>query len=110
VTDGYGYDTSDPLNGTVDPTLAHPGWYDPSAYYEMGWDWQAGQIRWFIVLGGNEITLWTFTDATRIPQAPAAMRFNAWYPGEHWNEGGTPVPPSKDATLSVDWLSFTAGN
>lgn len=110
VTDGYGIDQSDSITGTVDPTLSHPGWYDPTAYYEMGWDWQPGQVRWFMVLGGKEIFLWTLTDAVRIPQHPATMRFNLWYPGTHWNEGGTAAPAQDDATLSVDWLSFTAGN
>ena len=75
----------------------------------MGWDWQADHIRWFMVLGGVEVTLWTFTDATRVPQHPATMRFNLWYPGEHWNEDGAVSPAQNDATLSVDWLAFTAG-
>ena len=38
-TDGYGKDVRDPLNGKVDPALAHPGWYHEGSYYEMGWDW-----------------------------------------------------------------------
>lgn len=109
IDDGYGVDESDPATGTKDPALTHPGWYDPAAYYEMGWDWQPDHVRWFMVLGGTEITLWTLTDTVRIPQHPATMRFNLWNPGTHWNEGGTVTPAAKDATLSVDWLSFTMG-
>lgn len=109
VTDGYGYDAADPLDGTVDPSLAHPGWYDPAAYYEMGWDWQPDHLRWFIVLGGKELTLWSFTDATRIPQHPAPMLFNLWHPHDHWNEAGAAAPAQADATLSLDWFAFTAG-
>lgn len=108
ITDDYGYDAADPLDGTIDPALAHPGWYDPAAYYEMGWDWQADHVRWFIVLDGKEITLWTLTDASRVPQHPAKMLFNLWHPGEHWNTSGAVVPTTTDATLSVDWFSFTA--
>jgi hypothetical protein len=108
LTDAYDYDYADPLNGTKDPALAHPGWYDPTAYYEMGWDWQPDHVRWFVVLGGKEITLWTLTDATRVPQHPAKMLFNLWHPAQHWNADGAVVPTTKDATLSVDWFSFTA--
>lgn len=107
LTDDYGHDATDPLNETIDPALAHPGWYDPSAYYEMGWDWQADHVRWFIVLAGKEVTLWTLTDASRVPQHQAKMLFNLWRPASHWNEDGTPVPAKEDATLSLDWFSFT---
>lgn len=108
LKDNYDYDYADPLNGTKDPALAHPGWYDPAAYYEMGWDWQPDHVRWFVVLGGKEITLWTLTDATRVPQHPAKMLFNLWHPGGHWNTDGALVPTTNDATLSIDWFSFTA--
>jgi hypothetical protein len=108
LTDAYDYDAADPLNETTDPALAHPGWYDPAAYYEMGWDWQPDHVRWFIVLGGKEVTLWTLTDASRVPQHPAKMLFNLWHPAVHWNTSGALVPTTKDATLSVDWFSFTA--
>ena len=108
-TDGYGKDPGDPLNGTVDPALSHPGWYHAGSYYEMGWDWQPNRIRWFIVLGGREVTLWTLTDAVRIPKEPSTLRFNLWHPKKHWNEAGLAMTPAKDATLSIDWLEYTAG-
>ena len=67
------------------------------------------RVRWFIVLGGKEVTLWNFTDAARIPKEPSSVRFNLWHPRKHWNEAGAAMPAMKDATLSVDWLAFTAG-
>jgi hypothetical protein len=36
------------------------------------------------------------------------MLFNLWHPAVHWNTSGALVPTTKDATLSVDWFSFTA--
>jgi hypothetical protein len=106
-TDGYGKDPRDPLNGVVDPTLYHPGWYRPGAYYEMGWDWEPARVRWFMVIGGREVTLWNFTDAARIPREPSSVRFNVWHPRKHWNEPGAASPAIRDATLSLDWFSFT---
>ncbi len=107
--DDYGYDTSDPANAKVDPAMAHPGFYDPKAFYEMGWQWSPGVVRWFIVLGGKELTLWTLKDAVRVPHSPMTMRFNLWHPSDHWNASGTVVPAAKDATLSVDWMRFDPG-
>jgi hypothetical protein len=107
--DAYGYDEADPANGKVDPALAHPGFYDPNAFYEMGWQWSPGTIRWFIVLGGKELTLWTLNDTLRVPHTPMTMRFNLWHPSDHWNAPGTASPAAKDATLSIDWLRFDPG-
>ena len=60
------------------------------------------RIRWFIVIRGREVTLWSFTDAARIPKEPSSLRFNLWHPRKHWNEAGAAMPALKDATLSVE--------
>ena len=63
----------------------------------------------FLYQNGVEVTLWTFTDGSRVPKEPATMRFNLWHPRRHWNQGGAVQPAKNDAVLSLDWFAFTAG-
>jgi hypothetical protein len=74
----------------------------------VGFDWEKTHIRFFIVLGGQEITLWDFQDQALIPEAPAPLLFNVWHPGDHWYEGGAPDYPAKDAVMRIDWVRFWA--
>jgi len=106
--DGYGYDEKDPRTGKVDPAFVHPGWYDANGFYEMGYEWSASKIRFFIVLGGKELTLYTTEDPTRVPTSQMQMLFNLWHPAEHWNEEGAAAVAAKDATLSIDWFQYDA--
>ncbi|MGZ5969945.1 MAG: glycoside hydrolase family 16 protein [Polyangiales bacterium] len=106
--DAYGYDEADPRNGKVDPALAHPGFYDPKGFYEMGYQWSATSIRFFIMVGGKELTLYTTEDPKRVPKAPMQMLFNLWHPDSHWNEAGSAATAAKDATLSIDWFQYGA--
>jgi hypothetical protein len=95
------------LTGSEDhPELALPGWPQPGAFYELGWTWAPDHLRYFMNIGGNDVTLWDATDATRIPQAPMAQHFNLWAPGMHWSTGANAGPPAKDATLTLDWWRY----
>jgi beta-glucanase (GH16 family) len=82
------------------------GFPDPSAFYEMGFEWHATSLRYFIVVGGNEITLWTYTNAKYIPSLPAAFLFNVWHSNDWWNSQGTADYPANDAIMRVDWFRY----
>jgi hypothetical protein len=88
------------------PELASPGWPVAGTFYEMGWTWAADHLEYFIVLNGQQLTLWDATDATRIPQLPMAQHFNIWSPGIHWSTGNSAGPPANDATLVLDWFRY----
>ena len=72
----------------------------------MGWTWSPTELRYFMLVGGTEVTLWDATDATRIPQAPMEQHFNLWAPGIHWSTGATAAVPAKDTTLTLDWFRY----
>jgi hypothetical protein len=88
------------------PELAIAGFPQAGAFYEMGWEWAADHLRYFLVSGGVELTLWDATDATRIPQLPVEQHFNIWAPGIHWSTGAKAAVPAKDATLTLDWFRY----
>jgi hypothetical protein len=88
------------------PELAIAGFPQAGTFYEMGWTWAHDHLRYFLVSGGKELTLWDATDTTRIPQAPMEQHFNIWAPGDHWSTGTKAPPPAKDATLAVDWFRY----
>ena len=88
------------------PELLIPGWPQPGTFYEMGWTWSPTELRYFMLVGGTEVTLWDATDATRIPQAPMEQHFNLWAPGIHWSTGATAAVPAKDTTLTLDWFRY----
>jgi hypothetical protein len=88
------------------PELVVPGFPQAGAFYEMGWTWASDHLRYFLVSGGTELTLWDATDATRIPQASMEQHFNIWAPGIHWSTGAKAAPPAQDATLTVDWFRY----
>jgi beta-glucanase (GH16 family) len=92
-------------SGTL-PAFKLAGFPDPSAFYEMGFEWHASSLRYFIVVGGNEITLWTYTDAKYIPSLPAAFLFNVWHSNDWWNSQGTADYPASDAVMRVDWFRY----
>lgn len=75
-------------------------------FLEMGFEWRADTIRYFIVLDGVNVTLWTCTDSTLIPQPPAAFMLNLWHTDAHWWSGGNADYPAHDATLQADWFEY----
>jgi hypothetical protein len=92
-----------------DPTLVRPGFPAAGSFYEVGYEWQASAVRFFIVEGGLELTLWTLTDAAFIPQVPLQFRYNLWHPEVHWVPGATAASyPGGDAVLEVDWFKYWA--
>jgi beta-glucanase (GH16 family) len=82
------------------------GFPDPNAFYEMGFEWHADRIRYFLVLGDVEVTLWTFTDPSYIPSLPAAFLFNVWHSSDWWDNRGTADYPASDAVMRVDWFRY----
>lgn len=93
----------------MDPTLVIPD-FPKDQYYELGFDWQAQSVRFFIVIDGKELTLWEFKDAgspSLIPQTKAAMMFNLWYSKSHWNKTPSPAAyAAENAVMSVDWFRY----
>ena len=78
---------------------------DANAFYEMGFEWHANSIRYFMVFGNNEVTLWTYTNPDYIPTLPAAFLFNVWH-SDNWWTGGSADYPAADATMRVDWFRY----
>jgi beta-glucanase (GH16 family) len=98
-------DTSSLGGGTLS-AFKLTGFPDPNAFYEMGFEWHATSLRYFIVVGGNEITLWTYTDAKYIPSLPAAFLFNVWHSNDWWNAKGTADYPANNAVMRLDWFRY----
>ena len=111
---GDTYDLVSPSDGTyaktsTDRAFAQPGFPDPDAFYEIGFDWQPSSVRFFAVLGGKELTLWTLTDTAYVPAVPLQLMFNLWHPATHWVPDRTSATyPSTDAILRVDSLEYRA--
>jgi hypothetical protein len=103
-------DASDGYTKTAtEPMFARPGFPAASTFYEMGFDWRADSVRFFIVLGGAELTLWTLADAAHVPQRAASIMYNMWHPSEHWHpRSGPALYPAQDVTLHVDWFGYRA--
>lgn len=93
----------------MDPNLIIPD-FPKDQYYEMGFEWQANSVRFFIVIDNKEVTLWDFKDASipsLIPQNKGAMMFNLWYSKSHWNKTPSPASYAADnAIMSVDWFKY----
>jgi hypothetical protein len=88
------------------PAFKQSGFPDPEAFYEMGFDWRADSLRYFMVLGGKEVTLWTFADAKYIPSLAAPFLFNVWHSDDWWSSTATADYPMADAVMRVDWLRY----
>jgi hypothetical protein len=94
---------------TTEPAFARPGFPAASTFYEMGFDWHADSARFFIVLDGAELTLWSVADRAHIPQASVRILYNMWHPAEHWYpRTGPALYPAADVTLRVDWFGYRA--
>jgi hypothetical protein len=92
-----------------EPALAQPGFPAAGTFYDVGIEWLPARVRFFIVLGGAEWTLWTVTDARYVPQVPLPMMFNVWHPSTHWLPQRTPADyPALDGVMRIDsteWLA-----
>jgi hypothetical protein len=87
--------------------LVYPGFPAPGTFYEVGFDWQPSSVRYFIVRGGTELTLWTLSDPKYVPQMSLNFMFNLWHPDSHWVPTPSPADyPAQDAVLRADWASF----
>lgn len=85
------------------PELAHPGFPAADTFYDVGIEWQPDHVRFFIVLDGRELTLWTLTERPFVPQVPLPMMFNLWHPPARWGPLPTPAGyPARDSVLLVD--------
>ena len=96
------------LGSGNDTDLLLSGFPDPDAFYEMGFDWEPGSVRYFIVFGGEEITLWTWDDPAYVPSLPAPFLFNVWHSDDWWNDEAPADYPAADAVMRVDWLRYWA--
>ncbi|HWA73917.1 MAG TPA: glycoside hydrolase family 16 protein [Polyangiaceae bacterium] len=92
-----------------DPVFSRPSALARSVYHELGFEWHATSLRFFLVLDGSERTLWTLTDPARIPVAPVTVIYNLWHADSAWypNTGSADFP-AHDVTLRVDWFRFYA--
>ena len=89
--------------------FVRPGFPASDAFYEVGFDWHTDAIRFFIVLDGGELSLWTLNDPLRIPQQPVHFVYNLWHPESHWHPAsGSADFPAQDVALVVDWLRIDA--
>jgi len=62
-----------------------------------------------MVLDGAEVTLWTLTDPTHIPQRPVTFLYNLWHPAAHWFPSTSAADfPARDVVMHVDWFEFFA--
>lgn len=108
------YDSvADDLDGYAlagnDPALVRPGFPVPGTFYEVGYEWRSSAVRFFIVIDGIELTLWTLADVALIPQVPLQFRYNLWHADTHWLPAATPASyPAEDAVLAVDWFKYWA--
>jgi hypothetical protein len=91
------------------PEVAHPGFPSADTLYDVGIEWQPDHVRFFILLDGREITLWTLAEPAFVPQVPLPMMFNLWHPPASWGPGTIPADyPAQDAALLVDWAEWQA--
>jgi beta-glucanase (GH16 family) len=110
ATGNYSESPNDHEYGLVakghDDAFRHPGFPAADTFYEMGFEWHADRIRYFIVLDGAEVTLWDLQDAAHVPELEAPFLFNLWHAPMDWWTGASADYPAADATMSVDWFRY----
>ena len=85
------------------PEFVRPGFPAADTFYDVGIEWQPDHVRFFIVLDGREITLWTLTDRSYVPQVPLPIMFNLWHPPSPWGPQTVGADyPANDSVLLVD--------
>jgi hypothetical protein len=91
-------------SGTIDG-LALPN-FPGDTFYRVGFEWRATFVRYYIVLDGKEVDLFTIDQADRIPIEPAEFLINIWHTPEHWDGSGTADYPANDALMLLDWVKI----
>lgn len=77
-------------------------------FQELGFEWRAEQLRFFLRVGDDDLTLWTLSGRDQVPQRPVHVMYNSWHPEAHWSPPqATADYPANDVWLRVDWVSFT---
>jgi hypothetical protein len=93
----------------TDPSLVHPELFAADTFYEVGFEWHSTSLRFFMLIGGTERTLWTLTDSAHIPQHPVSFLYNLWHPAAHWYPATTPAAfPANDVVMHIDWFEYYA--
>ena len=83
--------------------------FEPGRFYELGFEWHAGKIRFFIDAGSGEKTLWTLSDPARVPTGSVELVYNAWHPESHWYPLTSSADyPAEDVLMWIDWFRFYA--
>jgi hypothetical protein len=112
LTNGDLFDTLAPDIETYaaagrDAQLMAPGVFTPDTFYELGFEWHAESLRFFLLIDGNERNLWTLDGAERVPQLPVSVIYNMWHPDAHWYPRTSAANfPANDVVMQVDWMSF----
>ena len=90
-----------------EPQLTFPNLLAPDAMYELGFEWHRDSIRFFLLVNGVELDLWTVVGSERVPQLPLYVMYNLWHPDTHWYPtDGTADFPANDVVMRIDWLSY----
>ncbi len=109
---GTEYDTpSDSSDAFVqsgtNANLVRPSLITTGAFYEVGYEWHKGSVRFFFVDGSEELTLWVLDDASHVPELPVYLMYNLWHPSTHWfPTTGDADFPANDVVMQVDWVRF----
>jgi hypothetical protein len=84
-----------------------PDLFTTDQFYEVGFEWHNDEVRFFLVDGTDEITLWTLNDVSHVPQRPVNLVYNLWHPASHWFPAtGAADFPANDVVMRVDWLRY----
>jgi hypothetical protein len=90
-----------------DASLKRPDLLVADQFYELGFEWHSDQVRFFLVDGLDEVTLWTLNDVSHVPQRPVNLMYNLWHPSSHWYPAyGAADFPANDVVMRVDWLRY----
>src|SRR5512145_2016639 len=107
VFDTMADDASDFTPSGTDATLVRPQLMGLDSFHEIGFDWQPDSIRFFIVDGAEELTLWTLNGADHVPQQPIYLMYNLWHPSSHWFPlDGAADFPANDVVMKLDWVRY----
>jgi hypothetical protein len=93
----------------TEAAFVQPALFTPGAFYEVGFEWHASSLRFFMQLNGQEQTLWTLSDPAHIPQQPVKFVYNLRHPDSHWYPAtGSAAFPANDVLMHVDWFEYYA--
>ena len=96
---------------------AMPGYAPHLDYYTYGFTWAPDHVRWFIVVGGTEITLWDYREdpahptadrRNRIPDVAASYRTNIWHTTSFLPLGRSNARQKPRIPISqyIDWTDY----